>query len=323
LTSEKSGALTETALAQLRGAPGLVSAAYAEPFGVGGNGMLPYMNVIGRENPKPAPMLPAMSVSRDFFQTMHIPLRAGRYFTPDGAAQEAIVNEEFVRRFFPNEIPLGRKLDMGWKLEVVGIVANTRLQGPLRMEQPEVYWSSNTWGSPTLLLRFDGTPESAAGLRARLRQISPDIRLEAVTPLSSMEEGRTAVPRFTRSLLGVFAGLAVLLAALGIYGVVSYAVAQRTREIGIRMALGASRSGVARLVLQQTLVAAAAGTAVGVAGAVGLSQFIATQLYGVTAREPSVYAATAAMIAAVAVAAASVPMLRAARIDPAVCLREE
>jgi hypothetical protein len=268
-------------------------------------------------------MIPTMSVSRDFFQTMHIPLRSGRYFTPNGAGHEGIVNEEFVRRFFPNENPLGRRIEMGWTLEIVGVVASTRLQGPLRTEQPEVYWSSNTWGSPALLMRFDGKPETAAALRERLRQISPEIRMGAVTPLATMEEGRTAVPRFTRSLLGVFAGLAVLLAALGIYGVVSYSVAQRTREIGIRMALGASRPNVARLVLQQTLIAAAAGAAIGVAGAVGLSRFIATQLYGVTPHEPSVYVAAGAVIAVVAFGASAVPMLRAARIDPAVCLREE
>lgn len=285
--------------------------------------MLPYLNIVGRENPKPAPMVPTMSVSRDFFQTMHIPLRAGRYFTPNGTAAEAIVNDEFVRRYFPNESPLGRRIEMGWTLEIVGVVSSTRLQGPLAVEQPEVYWSSNTWGSPALVLRFEGTPESAPALRARLRAISPDVRMGALTPLASMEKGRTAVPRFTRSLLGVFAGLAVLLAALGIYGGVSYSVAQRTREIGIRMALGASGRSVARLVLQQTLIAAAIGSSAGVAGAVWLSRFISTQLYGVTAREPSVYAAAAMVIATAAIGAAAIPMLRASRIDPAVCLREE
>jgi hypothetical protein len=310
-------------LNDLHSTPGFVSAAYAEPFNIGGNGMLPYLNIPGRDNPKPPPMIPTMSVSRDFFQTMGIPLRSGRYFTPNGAANEAIVNQEFVRRYFPTENPIGRRISMGWNLEIVGIVGNTHLQGPLTVEQPEVYWSSNTWGSPTLLLRFAGTPETATAFRERLKRIDSQIRMGAVTPLVAAEEGRTAVPRFTRSLLLVFAALAVLLASLGIYGVVSYTVAQRTREIGIRMAVGATRQSVARLVLQQTLIAAAAGSIIGAAGSILLSRFLTTQLYGVTPRDPGIYSAVMALIAAVAVAASAVPMLRASRIDPAVCLRQE
>jgi ABC-type antimicrobial peptide transport system permease subunit len=144
-----------------------------------------------------------------------------------------------------------------------------------------------------------------------------------VRPLEQAERDRTAVQRFTRTLLLIFAGLAALLAALGIYGVVSYSAAQRTREIGIRMALGARRAAVARMILRQTLGAAAVGAVGGAIGALWLSKLIESQLYGITAHEPTVYLAAAAGVAAVAVGSAALPVLRASRTDPALCLREE
>jgi len=166
--------------------------------------------------------------------------------------------------------------------------------------------------------------ESMAGaFRDRLKRVEPEIRLGTPRTLVAEEADRTLVQRFTRSLLLIFAALAVLLASLGIYGVVSYTVAQRTREIGIRMALGASRRSVARMVLEQTLGATLLGIAMGAAGASLLQKLLATQLYGITAHDPRIHAAVTGLIAAVSLAASAVPMLRASRVDPASCLREE
>jgi putative ABC transport system permease protein len=311
-------------LEEVRSIPGYQSAAFAEPFAVGGNGMLPPMTIPGRANPTPAPMIPSLSGSPAFFQTLGIPLRAGRVFRDDAPTREAIVNEEFARRFFPGEDPVGRTISIGGPMPVVGVVANTRLQGPLSEVKPEVYWSQSYFGAPTLLLRVAGSPASAAGaLREAVRRVEPEIRIGAVRPLSETEGERTAVQRFTRTLLLIFAGLAAMLAGLGIYGVVSYTAAQRTREIGIRLALGARRGNVARMVLRQTLVASAVGAVAGGTGALWLAKLLESQLYGVTSHEPSVYLAAAVLVAAVAVASAAMPVLRASRTDPAVCLREE
>ena len=187
----------------------------------------------------------------------------------------------------------------------------------------EVYWSTGYFSSPALLVRVAGSPESIVGaVREKLKRIEPEIRIGVVEPLNAAESERTALPRFTRSLLLIFAALAVVLASLGIYGVVSYTVAQRTREIGIRMALGATRANVARLVKGQNLGATVTGALAGAAGANRLAKFLATQLYGVTAHDPSIYAAVLVLISAVAVAACAIPVVRASHIDPAACLRE-
>src|SRR5262249_11641359 len=151
-----------------------------EPFAVGGNGMLPAVKIPGRTNPSTLPMVPTMTVSSEFFETMGIPLHAGSFFArPFPATRQAIVNEEFARRFFPGERPVGKRIEVGdgLSLEIAGVVGNTRIQGPLRIEQPEVYWSNDgQWGSPTLLVRVNGQPElAAAALRERVRRVEAEI----------------------------------------------------------------------------------------------------------------------------------------------------
>jgi len=316
--------VTATILRNVASLPGFVSAAYAEPFQLGGNGMTPPMTVPGRANPEPAPLVPTIPVSPEFFETMGIPLRAGRFPSKDVKMREVLVNQEFAQRFFPGEDPVGKQISMGGVMEVVGVVGNTRLQGPITATKAEVYWSSAFFLSPTLLVRVAGSPDRLiAGIREKVKSAEPETRIGTIRPLSAAEADRTALQRFTRSLLLLFAGLAVVLASLGIYGVVSYTVAQRTREIGIRMALGASRTNVAKIVLQQTLGATAIGVLAGAGGANLLARFLSTQLYGVTAHDPGIYAAVIGVISGVSLAAASIPMMRAAQIDPAICLREQ
>jgi putative ABC transport system permease protein len=310
----------------VRGMPGFVSAGFAAPFNIGGNGMLPPVSLPGRDNALTLPLIAATSISPGLLETLRIPLRAGRFFQPHVTGrEEAIVNEEFARRFFPGESAVGKLIDQAGVRQIVGVVGNTRLQGPISKETPEVYWlDEGVWPHGTLLIRFAGDPASAiTGLRRRIKAVEPGVRLDSLQPLRVAEDLRTALQRFTRGLLLAFAGLAVLLATLGIYGVASYGVAQRRREIGVRIALGASAGDVTWLVLRQTFGATLAG---GVAGAIGgglLAKLLASQFYGVTPREPSIYAAVLGLVAVVALVASVAPVFTASRIDPAVSLRQE
>jgi putative ABC transport system permease protein len=310
----------------VHGMPGFVSAGFGAPFNIGGNGMLPPVSLPGKPNPPTLPLIAAISVEPGFLETLRVPLRAGRFFEPHVAGrEEAIVNEEFARRFFPGESAVGKLIDQGGVRQIVGVVGNTRLQGPVSKETPEVYWLDNgVWPYGTLLIRFAGDPASAiAGVRQRIKAVEPGVRLESLQPLRVAEDLRTALQRFTRGLLLAFAGLAVLLATLGIYGVASYGVAQRKREIGVRIALGASSGDVTWLVLGQTFGATLAGGAAGAIGGGLLAKLLASQFYGVTPREPSIYAAVLGLVALVALIASVAPVFTASRIDPAVSLRQE
>jgi hypothetical protein len=298
----------------------------ATPFGVGGNGMLGPVIFPGRTNPSTPPLVPAMQVTPEFFETMRIPLLRGRTIAREqGETQEMVVNEEFVRRFLPDENPLGRRVNLWYPVVIVGVAGNSRLQGDLTAVRPEMYLPGvNAGWAPTLLVRLQGRPETAAPvLRERLKSAEAGLRVSAVRTLVSREEARTVVERFTRGLLLAFALLATVLACLGIYGVASYSVTQRTREIGIRMALGATRANVARLVFGHTMAATLAGAVVGVGGAALLSRLIRTQLYGVSAWDPETLAGVLLTLVLVALAASVAPVRRASAVDPAISLRAE
>ncbi|HEY3738631.1 MAG TPA: FtsX-like permease family protein, partial [Bryobacteraceae bacterium] len=320
-------AASQRMLESIQSLPGVTEASFAAPFSVGGNGMLPPVSLPGRSNLPTLPLIAATSVSPGFFETLHIPLRTGRYFIAGHSKKkEVVVNEEFARRFFPGENPVGQRIDQNGVQEIVGVVGDTRLQGPVSRETPEVYWlgGEGGWAYGTMLIRVAGSPDSVATqVRDRLKHAESEIRLTSVAPLELQEEGRTALPRFTRSLLLIFAALAVILAAMGMYGVASYGVAQRRREIGVRVALGASFRDVAWLVTRQTFSATLAGTAVGAAGGALLARVLASQFYGVGARDPGIYLTVLILIIVVAAAAAIAPVMTAARIDPAISLRQE
>jgi putative ABC transport system permease protein len=175
-----------------------------------------------------------------------------------------------------------------------------------------------------MLIRIAGSPESViAAVRDRLKGAESEIMLTSVAPLQVAEEARTALPRFTRSLLLIFAALAVLLAAMGMYGVAAYGVAKRSREIGVRMALGASAGNVAWLVIRQTFSATVAGVAAGAIGGTLLARLLASQFCGSTARDPWIYIAVLTLIVLAASLASLAPVVSASRIDPAVSLRQE
>jgi predicted permease len=325
-TDAASQALLDRVQEAARSVPGYVSSAMAMPFGVGGNGMLAPVVLPGRTNPSTPPLVPAMQVTPEFFETMRIPIVEGRTVAREqGEVQEMVVNQEFVRRFLPDEKPLGRRVKLWGMTTIVGVAANSRLQDRLTVVKPEIYLPGvNAGWVPTLLVRLHDRPENAAALlRERLKSVEAGLRVSAVRTLASREAARTVVERFTRGLLLAFAVLAAMLACLGIYGVASYSVGQRTREIGIRMALGATRTDVARLVFGNTMAATLGGAAAGVAGAAALSRFIRSQVYGASAWDPAILAGVLVALILVALVASVAPVLRASRVDPAISLREE
>ncbi len=269
-----------------------------------------------------------------YFRTMNIPVVSGRTFTEQEAVENrkvAVVNEAMVRKYFPGEDPLGKRIlvNMGGApapTEIVGVVGDARydkLDGELR---PMVYWTPPqlTYASMWLVVRTEGDPASLGP--AAVREIQAVDREQPVSDVRTMEgwlAESTARTRFGTLLLGAFACAALVLAAVGIYGVLSYSVAQRRNEIGVRMALGAQARDVLRLVVGQGMRLVLVGVALGLAGALALTRLMSGLLYGVEATDPATFAANALLLAAVSLAACYIPARRATRVDPATALRRE
>ena len=277
------------------------------------------------------------SASVDYFRLMRIPLRRGRGFTEaDGpnAAGVAVINEAMARQFWPGEEPLGKRISLRsnfgeaepeWR-EIVGVIADIRHFGLAAEPRPEMYVpeAQQPSGSATLLLRASSDPQPLAGLvKAEIAAIDKDLPVSSIATLEENTSRSIARPRFIMLLLATFASIALLLAAVGIYGVVSYSVSQRTREIGIRMALGAERSDIIRLVIMQGMMPAGLGVVAGLVAAFGLTRLMESLLFGVSAADPLTFAGVPVILTGVALAACFVPARRATRVNPMVALRHE
>jgi predicted permease len=297
------------------------------------------INIEGRPAPPPdAPNIPVPydSVSPEFFSTLKIPLRRGRLFTRNDSPesqQVAIVNESFVRRFFPGEDPLGRRVTFGstqrpdtqWQT-IVGVVADTKRGGFEREPWAEIYFPMRQAPDSRafVLLRTSGDPTSlVSAAQSAVWSIDRDQAIGAIRTVRELFAEQEANRRFTTLLLGVFAALALLLAIIGIYGVIAYSTAQRTQEIGIRMALGADRASVGRMVLASGLRIAAAGLTIGVLGALALTRVLSGLLFGVGARDPVTFVVVPAALLLVSLAGCWIPARRAMRVDPVIALRGE
>ena len=278
---------------------------------------------------------PVENVSPGFFETIGARLAAGRTFQDgdhDRAAPVVVVNETLARKIWPGEDPIGKRLkpgdgtDSGPWATVVGVVKDLRRGDVKRPIRGEVYVSTLQYTPRTqvLVFRAAGDPSIAMpAIRRELQAIDPQLPLFRVTTLGAELSDTLNQPRFQATLLAGFAAIALLLAAIGIYGVTAHAVSQRTQEVGIRMAMGAGRSDVRRLILRQHVTPALIGVTVGLAGALGLSRFLTSLLYGVRAADPVTYALVSLSLIAVAVAACWVPASRAMRVDPLVALRAD
>jgi putative ABC transport system permease protein len=270
-----------------------------------------------------------------FLQAMGLALRAGRAFTdadgPD-APPVILINEALARREFPGRDPIGQRLKYGRPdlkgpfRTIVGVVADAKQDGLDAEIRPEVYepHKQGPWSEMTVVLRTDADPRSLAGpVRSTLREMDPDVLLHNLQTMDEVLRTSLARERFMTLLLSAFAALALALAAVGVYGVIAYTVSQSTQEIGIRMALGAGRHDILRLVVGQGMALLAAGVALGLGGAFALSRHLESLLFEVSATDPALFAVLPLILAAVALVACYVPARRAMQVDPVVALHDE
>ncbi len=320
--------------------PGVRSVGGASFLPVSGQGSVIHFNIQGRppRTPHDYVMANYRVVSADYLQTLGVPLLAGRWAREadrDGAPGVVLINQTMARTYFPGQSPLGQHLQLGttpsndpW-MEVIGVVGDVKnglaTEAPTEMYVP--YRQANQVlpvFALTLVLRTSSEPLSMAGmLRKVIHDIDPN---QPVVKVRTMEENLAdsiSQPRFRTLLLTIFAGIALALAAVGIYGVMAYAVAQRTREIGVRVALGSSRSAVFRLVIGQGIRLAVLGVAVGTAAALALTRYLSSLLFKVRASDPATLVTVAVVLIGVALLACYIPALRATRVDPMVALRYE
>jgi putative ABC transport system permease protein len=269
-------------------------------------------------------------VTQGYFEALSIPVMAGRVFTAADLAKQrlvAVINSASAQAYWPGENPVGKYLDMGrFKIEVIGVVGNVRNEGLNKPSGTALYFPSSlaSRAKLDLFVRASGDPLSVAGaVREAIRSFEPDQAIANIEPLEKQVQDTLAQPRFFTIVLSAFGAVALLLAALGVFGVISYNVRQRTHEIGIRMALGASRGDVLAMVLRHALTLLAMGASIGILGTFLTGRLISGQLYGVDAADPWALIASIVVLGAVALAAAVIPAARATCIDPLVALRYE
>jgi len=269
-------------------------------------------------------------VNRDYFKALQIPLLRGRNFTEQEVEQSSkvlLVSEQLVTTVFPNEDPIGKRLQlvMGPDLwEIIGVVGDIRDRSLNAQPFGAMYMPTRQTGRSNLVVRTQGDPLNLVGpIRREVHAIDPEQPISAIRTMNDWIDTSVAAPRFNTLLLGLFAGVALLLATTGIYGVMSYVVAQRTHEIGVRMALGAGRWNVLNLVLRQGMGLVLVGVVLGLFGAFALTRVMSALLFGVTAKDPFTFAAVAMLLALVAFVACYIPARRATKVDPLVALRYE
>jgi putative ABC transport system permease protein len=289
----------------------------------------------GRPVPPPDERIGAhiQAVTPAYFRAMGIPLREGRTFAAsDGAEQPkaVVVSRSFAERYLAGGPALGQRIAMPWgdtlRGNIVGVVGDVRHAGVDSLPHPTLYWAESQWpwNAMTLVVRTNGDPEALApSVMAEIHAIDPELPVADVRPMQAYLGDTLARRRFTMTLLAGFAGTALALTAVGLYGVMAYSVAQRTRELGIRLALGASRQRVLGAELRRASAVVAAGVAAGLAGAFAFTRVLDALLFGVSHTDPAVFALIVALLAAVGLAASWIPARRATQVDPMVALRAD
>jgi putative ABC transport system permease protein len=272
-------------------------------------------------------------VSNGYFATMHIPLLSGRGFNEHDTANSAgalLVNEAFAQQFFKGQNPIGKHLRFATgpkqDMEIVGVVGNIHHDSLSDERLPEMYtaFAQNPAGQMHIVVRGGANPENlAAALREIVSNMDKDETLSNFRTLDAIRDASIAQPRFSTQLLGTFAALALILAAVGLYGLMAYSVTQRISEIGIRVALGATRANILNLILRRGALLALAGIAIGLIASLGLSRLLSSFLFGVRPTDPITFSSVAAILAAVALTASYIPAHRATQVDPNISLRHE
>ncbi len=323
---------------KLRALPGVEAVGGAQPLPFSGNDRASSFWIEGRPDPGPGnhPNASHLTVTGDYFRAMRIPLLAGRDFQGrDGknAPLVAMVNETFACTFFPNTSPLGQHIRIDQPenktlvYEIIGEVGSTRHESLAIAPIPEFYVTDAQDPSRRFNIVLRTSSANLSGLDSALRnaigQLDGDVFVPKLQPMRNLIGSTLAQPRFHMALLGCFAGVALVLAAIGIYGVIAYSVAQRTKEIGIRMALGAERRDMMQMVLWQSFSIVSLGLLAGLLGALALTRLMNSLLYGVSAHDVSIYAIVLLVLSLAALLASFLPARRAMNVDPIVALRYE
>ncbi|HZI61978.1 MAG TPA: ABC transporter permease [Pyrinomonadaceae bacterium] len=333
---EQRSAAFEQLISRMKALPGVRDASVVSNVPLTDRDIELSFQVEGREPYKPGNEAVAdyTVVGSDYFRTMNIAVQRGRVFANSDTAntpQAIVVSEAFVKRYFPDEEPIGRRIvfDGPTKTprEIIGVVADIRRNGLDAEAEPEMYVShvQNPERRLNLVIRTDSQDGSqlTQSARAEVKAFDPDQIIWRTETLEQLLGTSVAPRRFNMMLLGIFAGVALVLAAVGLYGVMSYSVTWRTHEIGIRMALGAKRGDVLRLVVRQGMIMALIGLVIGLIGALSLSRVMTSMLHGVSPTDPLTFAGVSIVLLGVALLACLIPARRATRVDPIVALRNE
>ena len=336
LKPENRVAFYREVLRRVQSLPGVQKAAIANQVPLGGFNPPLFFEIEGREYSGKSirPLAQSFLVSPGYFDTLGIPVVRGRTFNEfdrDSSEPVVVLNESAARTYWKDEDPVGKRMRTGFGPQarwatIIGIVGDVRNRRLEESAPPQMYRTLEQVSNLTLAIFVRGNANSAAlgdAIAREVRAVDPNLPLYTVRTMEQLLSGAVAQRQFLMRILAIFAVAAVGLALLGIYGVISFSVAQRTREIGIRMALGARREDVVGMVIRQGMGMTAVGLAAGLAGAIALAQLIKTQLYGIAPSDPATLAAVAVLLAVVAVIAALLPARRASRIDPMVALRHE
>ena len=326
-------------LPRVRALPGVESASTIVPLPLSGSNMVTDFDI--EEHPLPEGQRAAAPVriaDNDYFKTMGIPVRGGRVFNDNDrfdSTPVVIVNERWASKYFPGQNVIGKRIAPGFSMddndpkmrEIIGVVGNVKHASLRKEETPEMYLSQTQipFNIMTLVVRTSVSNPATltSAIRAELTALDPNLPLTSVRVFDEYISRSLARPRFNALLLSIFAGIALLLTAIGIYGVMAYSVAQRTNEIGIRMALGAAQSSIFRLVVGQAMILVAISVALGLVGAIAATRLLNSLLFGVGAWDPITFATIVILISVVAFLAAWLPARRATQVDPVIALRAE
>ena len=334
---EQSADFFKELLGRIRTVPGVQSASAAMPLPLTDNSLRTSFEIEGQPMAKSdLPRTQIRAVGLDYFHTMRIPLIAGREFTARDDRQAPhviIINQTLARRFFPNQSALGKHMKPGMSggksdsmCEIVGVVGDVKHRNLWQSPDPESYvpYDQDPIGAMDLVVRTAGDPMALLpALRARVLSMDAQLPIYKTKRMEDYVAASVAQRRFTSLLCAIFAGAGLLLAIVGLFGVMSYSVVQRTHEIGVRVAVGAEKPDILRLILKEGMAITIVGLGVGLAGTLALSSILKSQLFGVTATDPLTFLGVALALAVVALVACYLPARRATRVDPLVALRYE
>jgi putative ABC transport system permease protein len=319
---------------QVDALPGVKTSGAISFLPLQGLGAATSMRMLDRPEPPKgeAPVTDVRVIAHNYLETMGVPLIKGRLFNERDASDakgRVVINATMAEKYWPGEDPIGKRVKISWddlEDEVIGVVGDVRHAGLDATVRPMTYWpyARSPYGTMTVTVRTAGEPAPVVNAIVGLvRQLDPELVVANVKTMDEVVSESVAQRRVTMTMLAIFAGAALLLAAVGIYGVIAYSVTQRTQEIGIRMALGAQRADVLRMVIRQALILAAAGIIAGGLGAFFLTRLMEGLLFEVKPADPVTFAAVSALLATVALLASYIPGRRATRVDPVIALRAE